>query len=54
MTKLLDADWSRRVQLFKKSTEYSSTINDFFKTNKMADRRNLNTNEIALEKTKLL
>ncbi len=40
----------RRVQ----STEYSSTINDFFKTNKMADRRNLNTNEIALEKTKLL
>ena len=33
---------------------YSSTINDFFKTNKMADRRNLNTNEIALEETKLL
>ncbi len=31
-----------------------STINDFFKTKKMADRRNLNTNEIALEKTKLL
>ena len=52
MTKLLDADWSRGVQLFH--SLYSSTINDFFKTNKMADRRNLDTNEIALEETKLL
>ena len=33
--------------------EEYSTINDFFKTNKMTDRQNLNTNEIALEKTKL-
>ena len=32
---------------------YCSTINDFFKTNKMAERQNLNTNKIALEETKL-
>ena len=41
MTKLLDADWLRGVQ----------TINDFPKTNKMAERY-LNTNEIALEELK--
>ncbi len=33
---------------------YGSTINDFFKANKMVERLNLNTNEIALEETKLL
>ena len=34
---------------------YSSTINHFSKQlNKMAERLNLNTNEIALEETKLL
>ncbi len=43
MTKLLDADWLRGVQLF----------HCFFKTNKMANRRNLTTNEIALEETKM-
>ncbi len=52
MTKLLDPDWSRGVQLFHQL--YSCTINDFFKTNKMADRRNLNTSEIALQETKFL
>ncbi len=52
MTKLLDADWLRGVQLFHYL--YSSTINDFFKTNKMAERLNLNIKEIALEETKLL
>jgi hypothetical protein len=35
MTKLLDADWLRGVQLFHKF--YYSTINDFPKTNKMAE-----------------
>jgi hypothetical protein len=35
MTKLLDADWLRGVQLFHKF--YCSTINDFPKTNKMAE-----------------
>ena len=35
MTKLLDADWLRSVQLFHQL--YSSTINDFAKTNKMAE-----------------
>lgn len=28
-------------------------MNDFSKTNKMAERQNLNTNEIALEDTEL-
>ena len=51
MKKLLDADWSSGVQLFHYL--YSSTINDFFETNKMADMRNLNTNEIALKKIAL-
>jgi hypothetical protein len=36
MTKLLDADWLRGVQLFH--SLYCSTINDFPKTNKMAER----------------
>jgi hypothetical protein len=36
MTKLLDADWLRGVQLFHQL--YCSTINDFPKTNKMAER----------------
>ena len=36
MTKLLGADWFRGVQLFHYL--YSSTINDFPKTNKMAKR----------------
>ena len=35
------------VQLYNK-------VNDFFKTNEMAGRRNLNTDEIALQETKLL
>ena len=35
MTKLLDADWLRSIQLFHQL--YSSTINDFAKTNKMAE-----------------
>ena len=43
MTKLLDADWLRSVQFL-----YSSTINDFAKTNKMAESQ-LNTKEIAPE-----
>ena len=36
MTKLLDADWLRGVQLFHAVN--CSTINDFPKTNKMAER----------------
>ena len=34
MTKLLEADWLREIQLFHEL--YSSTINDFPKINKMA------------------
>ena len=49
MTKLLYADWLRGVQSFNEL--YSSTINDFTKTNKMAERY-LNANEIALEELK--
>ena len=49
MTKLLDADWLRSVQLFHYL--YSSTINDFAKTNKMAESH-LNTKEIAPEELK--
>ena len=49
MTKLLDADWLRSVQLFHQL--YSSTINDFSKTNKMAEGQ-LNTKEIAPEELK--
>ena len=37
MTKLLDADWLRSVQLFH--LLYSSTINDFAKTNKMVESK---------------
>ena len=48
MTKLLDADLLRSVQLFHKL--YSSTINDFAKSNKMAEsnmaERHLNKKEI--------
>ena len=51
MTKLLDADWLRSVQLFHYL--YSSTINDFVKTNKMAESH-LNTKEIAPEELKAL
>jgi hypothetical protein len=36
MTKLLDADWLRGVQLFH--LLYCSAINDFPKTNRMAER----------------
>ncbi len=53
MTKLLDADWLRGVQLFHEL--YSCTINDFFKTNKMAKfkhKRNCSRgNKIAVENT---
>ena len=49
MKKLLDADWLRSVPLFHQL--YSSTINDFSKTNKMAEDH-LNTKEIASEELK--
>ena len=52
MTKLLDVDWLRSAQLFHYL--YCSVINDFFKRNKMAEKQNLNTNEIVLKETKLL
>ena len=54
MTKLLHADWLRSVQLFH--LLYSSTINDFAKTNKRAGSKiaegHLNTKEIAPEELK--
>ena len=53
MTKLLDADWLRSVQLFQL---YSSTVADFAKTNKMADSNpgesHLNKKEIGPEELK--
>ena len=52
MTKLLDYERLRKVQLFR--LLYRSTMNDFFKTNKMVESWNLNTNEIVMEETKLL
>ena len=38
MTRLLDTDWLRSVQLFH--SLYSCRINDFAKTNKMAKKQN--------------
>ena len=46
MTKLLDADWLRGVQLFHQSQ--GSTVNDFPKTNKMVERY-LHTNLVDPE-----
>ena len=47
MTKLMDADWLRSVQLFH--SLYRSTINNFVKTNKMKET---NTKEIPLRNLK--
>ena len=49
MTKVLGADWLRSVRLFHEL--YSNTVNDFAKTNKMAESY-LNTKKIAPEDLK--
>ena len=54
MTKLLDAVWLRSAQSIH--SFYSSIINDFAKTNKMAESKmaenHLNTKEISPEEPK--
>ena len=52
MTKLLDAESPREVQLFPKF--YCGTINDFSKTNKMAEENRLIKTKQTLDETKLL
>ena len=50
MTKLLNADWLRGVQLFNSYAALERTITQWIsKRNKMADRQNLNKNAVAVE-----